>query len=181
MMCKAQERPQRRHRPVYLAPSVSQWHRQQRAEPDYSNSPDDGLGDLGIPLLLEVPYSSQLVVSPPSSAECSTRAVVREDERRELRRSAVKTCWGRFGEVGPQAQQGSPDRKKDQTRQPTPTPLVFTQKRSRGQSSAGDWHSLGPPHQTGRETITPLPSRTIRVPGRCGGGRSWGRKGIAGL
>ena len=72
MICKAQERPQRRHRPVYLAPTVSQWHLQQRAEPDHSYSPDDGLGDLGIPLLLEVPYSSPLVVSPPSSAECST-------------------------------------------------------------------------------------------------------------
>lgn len=73
-MCKAQERPQRRHRPVYLAPSVSQWHLQQRAEPDHSNAPDDnnGLSDLGIPLLLEVPYSSSLVVSPPSSAESST-------------------------------------------------------------------------------------------------------------
>ena len=73
MICKAQERPQRRHRPVYFAPSVSQWHLQQRTEPQHSNSPTDGgLADLGIPLLLEVPYSSALVVSPPSSAESST-------------------------------------------------------------------------------------------------------------
>lgn len=102
-MCQGTERPQRRHRAVYLAPSVGQWHRQQQQnnqqqqqqvdgaaatgspqqeqqqqqQLDFSNlqfpsAPDPSLGELGIPLLLEVPYQSPLVVSPPSSAEsCS--------------------------------------------------------------------------------------------------------------
>jgi hypothetical protein len=51
-MCKAQERPQRRHRAMYLAPSVGQLHQSV------------------IPLLVEV-HSEPIVVSPPSSGELS--------------------------------------------------------------------------------------------------------------
>lgn len=75
MMCQIQERPQRpqrRHRAVYLAPSVGQWHQQQNTQQEDPHSPDFSLGDLGIPLLLEVPSSSPLVVSPPSSVEGSS-------------------------------------------------------------------------------------------------------------
>lgn len=94
MMCKAQERPQRRHRPVYLAPSVSQWHLQQRSE--HFNSPDDDLGDLGIPLLLEVPYTSPLVVSPPSSAECSTHEFQQQLHPRTFRQQVMDVFVGMY-------------------------------------------------------------------------------------
>lgn len=61
-MCRAQERPQRRHhRAVYLAPSAVQMQQQVRAD----------LGEQGIPLLLEVPTDQPQVASPPSSGELS--------------------------------------------------------------------------------------------------------------
>jgi hypothetical protein len=60
-MCKAQERAQRRHRAVYLAPSAGQLH------PSLGVS---DFGDLVIPLLVEV-HSEPVVISPPSSGELS--------------------------------------------------------------------------------------------------------------
>lgn len=89
-MCQALERPQRRHRAMYLAPSVGQWHQQQQhflrptagqghdeaqQQQDENDLPPapDSLSELGIPLLLEVPNASApLPVSPPSSGEASS-------------------------------------------------------------------------------------------------------------
>jgi len=87
-MSPAQERPHRRHRAAYRAPSAGQWHQQQRqqprrqpaqATPNYSVhdeetglSFEDSLSDLGIPLMLEVPQQNTITVSPPSSAEGSS-------------------------------------------------------------------------------------------------------------
>lgn len=80
-MCQAQDQPQRRHRAVYLAPTAGLWHQQQQQrtqQPPAGENGEEGLppppeplGDLGIPLLLEVPYSSAVTVSPPSSGEAS--------------------------------------------------------------------------------------------------------------
>lgn len=80
-MCPAQERPQRRHRAAYLAPSAGQWHQQQQQRRRERPRPlddeemgfnfDDSLSELGIPLMLEVPQNP-MAVSPPSSAEGST-------------------------------------------------------------------------------------------------------------
>lgn len=98
-MCPAQERPQRRHRAAYLAPSAGQWHQQQRRQqkqqqrrrqqqqaPNNLDEPDgftfdDSLSELGIPLLLEVPQN-QITVSPPSSAEGSTNEFQEQLEAR---------------------------------------------------------------------------------------------------
>ena len=86
-MSPAQERPHRRHRAAYRAPSAGQWHQQQQqqrrpppqAHPNYSVhdeetgfSFEDSLSDLGIPLMLEVPQQNTITVSPPSSAEGSS-------------------------------------------------------------------------------------------------------------
>ena len=85
-MSPAQERPHRRHRAAYRAPSAGQWHQQQRqqqrrqqATSNYSVhdeetglSFEDSLSDLGIPLMLEVPQQNTITVSPPSSAEGSS-------------------------------------------------------------------------------------------------------------
>jgi hypothetical protein len=60
-MCKNTERPQRRHRPVYIAPSAGPMH-PQRALPDF--------GDQSIPLFLEIP-STFVNISPPSTGPLS--------------------------------------------------------------------------------------------------------------
>jgi hypothetical protein len=90
-MCPAQERPQRRHRAAYLAPSAGQWHQQQQRRRQQAPPLnieqagfyfDDSLGDLGIPLMLEVPQNS-VTVSPPSSADGSS------DEFREQMQASL--------------------------------------------------------------------------------------------
>ena len=60
-MCKAQERPQRRHRAMYVAPSAGHLHHS-------LETPD--AGEPIVPLLVEVP-ANPVVVSPPSSGELS--------------------------------------------------------------------------------------------------------------
>lgn len=97
-MCQAQEQPQRRHRAVYLAPSAGLWHQQQqqRQQQQHQGPAADAAGDggdeeaglpldapdalseLGIPLLLEVPYYSAITVSPPSSGEASSHEFQRQ-------------------------------------------------------------------------------------------------------
>mmetsp|Transcript_86200 Transcript_86200/g.248913 ORF Transcript_86200/g.248913 Transcript_86200/m.248913 type:complete len:205 (-) Transcript_86200:651-1265(-) len=114
------DRPQRRHRAAYIAPAAGQWHQQQsqnhqRAQQQYMDMQDydeespkhsfeDSLSDLGIPLMLEVPHQSPLMVSPPSSGEGSSpefqqqlhNAMLPPLQKRSCCQLVTDAIWGMY-------------------------------------------------------------------------------------